>query len=148
MPLQVHIRPMNDTELPLVSDNWSRSFVTAAPSDTVRLRPTATGGALAGWAWYEAHRRYVQGLLQHVDTEVIVATPGSVDEAVGWCCFTRPAKHALVLHYTYVLRDFRRRGIGRALLEAARKFSDGREPKWSHMTDDGRALLVALERAA
>jgi GNAT superfamily N-acetyltransferase len=148
MPLDVHIRPMLDSELPLVADNWSRSFITAAPSDIVRVRPTTTGGSVAGWAWYAAHRAFVKSLLEDIDTEVLVATPPGLDEAVGWAAFTRPGKHALVMHYAYVLRDFRRHGVFTALHTAVRSLADGREPKWSHMTDDGRAALTALEKAA
>lgn len=98
-------RPTGD-ELPLIYDNWTKSYKKSLWAGTVRND-----------MWESVQRATIQGLLAR-GADVRVALAPRVEgvftgrRVMGWACF-EPG----VLHFLYVKADYRGQGIGRALLD-------------------------------
>lgn len=141
--MKITIRPMSAIESTLVLDSWTRSLdghsSGSAPSSgryIVRVGDTK----LIGWSWFEMHRAWVHRLLEQPDTTVIVATLEGHDEAIGWCAYSKPGRHPLVVHYVYTLAVARHRGVGEQLLARALAQGDNRAPRFSHQSPLGSRI--------
>lgn len=161
--MNVHLRPMHESEIPLVRDSWTRSIdqhphsyrdVNGRRRNTKingRMRTEAGnncpwmrvggGDSMVTWAWHDAHREWVKTLWDGLD--VIVAAHPANDEAIGWCASTPPGEHPLVVHYVWVidLESARRHGVATTLLRAALRTADSRPVRFSWMNDAGRGLV-------
>ena len=139
--MKLAVRPIRDSEHPLVLDSWTRHF------DAPTRHYMRIGGEsrIASWAWYEMHRDWVRARLPSMS--VLVATLAGHDEPLGWVAVTMPdAQHPLVVHYAFVLKLARGKGVGRELMRVAHLLADGRPARYSHMTSDGRRLIDGMAR--
>jgi GNAT superfamily N-acetyltransferase len=117
-------------ELALVHDSWVESF-----------RKSPWGGCVRNDYWQTCQRATIQGIL-HRGTKLTVVLAPVVEgvhtgrRVMGWAC-TEPQLE--VLHYLYVKADYRKHGIGRALLEhVAGKWH---QPRYTHRTRSCDALF-------
>lgn len=162
--MRLVIRPMHDSEIPLVRDTWTRTIDAnevrvRGRREVITGRMRTVGGAqcpwlrvgqdaaVVHWAWHDMHRAWVQALWP--DLVVLVATLPQHDEAVGWVALTPPGEHPLVLHYVYTvdLERARLRGIATQLVGAALEHRDHRRPRYSWMTPVGQRIVDRLTAA-
>lgn len=84
------------------------------------------------------HRRYIDDLLAHPDTGVLIAVLPDLDEPLGWLCWTGAR-----CHYVDVLAAARRNGVARRLVQHVRA-AVGRPMTATFVTRDGAPLLEYL----
>lgn len=101
-PVPFELRGAKALDLPFVADSWRRSYEDA---------PSAKAPSLA--EYIRTQRRVIETCLASSDT-TIAHWPGDPDHILGWVSH-RPG----VVHYVFVKQVYRRRGLGRALLEHA-----------------------------
>ena len=111
------LRPGRPGDQGYVTSTWLRSLQNAPGCRKV---PRSS--------FYKAHGTDVDRLLDRPDVRIVVACdPADIDAILGWLCYTQMPPSMLALHYVYVRAEdrlgveLRRRGIARALLEAARE---------------------------
>lgn len=109
-------------ELPLVVETWLRSG--RANPDALRM-PKA--------AYYAWQRGNIDALLTRGATVLVARDVESPVYAYGWLCAERVAD-AVCVHFAYCKRDWRQRGVARALLDEAveRLGSGASELQYSH----------------
>jgi GNAT superfamily N-acetyltransferase len=104
------IRPGLPEDFELVGDSWRRSF-----SDTFEARAPQLSDYIG------AQRQAVAQCLR-TSAVAVAYSVEEPDEAMGWICYRPPS----VVHYVYVKRDYRGRGIGRELWSHATSAANGR----------------------
>lgn len=118
-------------ELPLIFDSWSRSF-----------RKSDWAGCVPNHKWDEVSRVAIAELLERSVCIVALAprVPGIFEgrRVMGYAVCEPNYK---VLHWLYVKDDYRRQGIGRALLREVRQGTEGW--KYTHRTAASRNFLGA-----
>lgn len=105
MGLPMLIRPMERSDLPLVTNNWLESarkcyHVKGIPNDT----------------YYPHTHRIIQVLLSRGGV-FVMCDPEDPYTVYGWICAEVINNH-LLIHYVYVKRRFRKYGVGKALMRA------------------------------
>lgn len=106
-PFTPTVRPMRNDEFPYVIHSFSEGFKRSPEMK----RKT--------WADFKAlYQPRLRDALVRSDTTILVADAHVPGHAVGWIAFARwPSID--VVHWLYVARQFRRRGVARALLTGA-----------------------------
>jgi GNAT superfamily N-acetyltransferase len=132
----IELRPPRPDELTEIANLWVRSF-DPEPEEIdgdkfVRIGRYRTT-AVAPHLWRHAHRAIVELRLRH--DLVLVADIGGKGLG-GFISFSLPDddREWLTVHYLYVLRPGRRRGIGRRLFAAARKYGGEAPIRTTHTT--------------
>jgi GNAT superfamily N-acetyltransferase len=146
--VKLAIRPMSESEAPLVLDSWTRTLEDGGRP--MRVPSTGAGNYvrvgrdahLVAWQWYQMHRDWVRLALPGLT--VAVATLAGSDEALGWVAYVPPGDHPLVVHYVYAIDVARRRGVGLSLLQHAASHADDRGLRVSHTTPRGLRLLERM----
>lgn len=162
--MNLNLRPMHESETPLVRDSWTRSIDASEHKDSRGRKDTINGrmrqvganncpwmrigadDSMVTWAWHAMHRAWVKSLWDGLD--VIVAAHPANDELVGWCAMTPAGQFPLVVHYLFVLEleSARRQGVATTLLRAALRTADHRPVRFSHMTPVGRQMVESAHR--
>lgn len=101
-----------------------------------------------------ASQAYLQAFIDSVtspETVLVAAVkmPDGLSEAVAWACrepASTKAGPVVMLHFVYTLRDFRRSGIARKLIDRVRTEAATIDAKITptHMTEAAMALLEGL----
>lgn len=102
------IRPLHRRDAAFVHDSWLREMAAdlEIPKEELPRR-----------RFWQAHAPRLRALVARPDTTVLVAhAPGAPDDLIGWVAFTGPDR----LHFVYTRGGFRRGGVARALLAAAK----------------------------
>jgi GNAT superfamily N-acetyltransferase len=108
LPFAPHVRLMRADELPYVAHSWAEGY-----KNSPRMRRKT-------WADYKAlDVPALRQCLARRDTEVLCCEATVPGHAVGWVAFARWPSIDIV-HWVYVAKPFRRRGVMTALLEGAR----------------------------
>jgi hypothetical protein len=127
--LEVVIRPRGDGDLPLIFDNWQKSFLGVS-----RAHPEGVG-PLAGMRkadYYHEQERVIRGLMCHPGTVVRVACLlEDRDYCVGWVCGDPGACR---LDFCYVGALHRLRGVATALVGACFAERGSRRLQLTHWT--------------
>lgn len=160
--MRLSIRPMHDSEAPLVRSTWTRSIDSSEHRDG-RGRTTQINGrmrtvganlcpwmrigadsSMVTWAYVAMHRSWVKD--QWDGLRILVATLAGHDEAIGWVATTPPGEHPLVVHYVFTIDSelARRKGVATALLRAALETADHRPARFSHMTPVAKGILDTI----
>lgn len=150
----ITIRPAKPSEHVYIRDTWARSFGprkfpgwAGDPFFAVRNGfASVTSGQLSPRWWFAMHRAAIDMLLGgHARTpsaHALVAVHSDIpDEILGWLAYSSDGP--LTLHYAYVRKDARRKGLA-AKLCAHIGVSEADEVRCSHMTPDGEALLASV----
>lgn len=140
------IRLARAPEYRLVQARWNRRMLRLPTCDAYRDGPGAHIAVGRGvmdlrmdlGAMASMHRRYIDDVLAHPNTGVLVAVLPDLDEPLGWICWT-----GLRCHYVDVLAAARRNGVGRRLVQHVRSAAGG-PMSATFVTRDGAALLEYL----
>lgn len=129
----VTLRPLSPEETPFVLDSWSRSWRVSEWAGTVPNHLAAS-----------VLRELVGGLIAR-GAKITVADFGG--RILGWVCYEHKANDITVLHYCYTKDPYRRRGLGRSLIDYA---IGGREGKvlFTHKTRPAKFILPRLAEHA
>lgn len=115
-------------EYALVFDSWARSY---------RRSPWA--GTVPNHLWDAVSREGAKGILDRPGTRVIVALPDATRRVMGYSV-SDPA--AGILYWLYVKDDYRRLGVGRALLrETVATFNPNVQWRYTHRTRASQGFL-------
>jgi len=101
----VTYRPLDAEELSFVLDSWSRSW-----------RVSEYAGTTPNHLFTSTHRELVGGLIAR-GAKITVADFGG--RILGWVCYEHKAPDDTVLEFCYTKDPFRRRGLGRSLVDYA-----------------------------
>ena len=119
----IDIVPPTADEMALIYDSWVKSF-----------RKSPWAGVIPNNLYEATQRATIQGILARgasIQVALAPRVPGIFEgrRVMGWIC-TEPAIETL--HFWYVKDDFRKKGIGKALLaEATGKWF---QPRYTHRT--------------
>jgi GNAT superfamily N-acetyltransferase len=102
------LRPFAETDRAHVDTTWRRSY--SDPWSDFAGIPHVPGSGL-----YKRIQGRAIELAMASGQTLIACAPDLDDQILGWVCARPPH----VLHYVFVKEDFRGRGLGRALFEAA-----------------------------
>ncbi len=102
--LQLELHNYDATHAPFVLSSWAKSAHQASPANRI---PRAL--------WTDRQNEHMARCLER-DACVMMVLPDATDECVGWCCAGHRSG-AMVVHWIYVRRLFRRQGAARALLD-------------------------------
>jgi GNAT superfamily N-acetyltransferase len=125
-----------------LSQDERRSHAKAIGDDRyVRAGKYASNG-IAPHAWRYMHGAYVDLRLTH-DLVLVADVDGGL---AGFIAFSLPDEDRqwLTVHYLYVLRAGRRKGIGRRLFEAARRYEGEAPIRTTHTTRSWQRFLEAM----
>jgi GNAT superfamily N-acetyltransferase len=106
--LECVVRPLVEGDKPLVFSSWTKCAFEAHPANMI------------------ARARFIPHQHEHVarclarGTTLVAAHPDDQDALLGFLCYEVRPPDVLVVHWAYVKRLFRRRGVGRRLIEEAR----------------------------
>jgi len=123
------ITPMRDHDHAFVLDSWLESY-----------RHAPSSHRLPSGVYFTRQRRTVERLLSHSDVKV--ARPPDWPEGVlGWLC-AEQCGDVFVLHYGFVKSFYRKRGLGKALVDAFAPtgrlvFTHLRPPYTDYLRDKG-----------
>ena len=149
----IEIRDATESELRLVRSSWYRSWcLWTRHSQWRNGQRSIAWGKESGRRISEcAAHQYLQAFIGSVtDAETVlvaaVQMPDGQSEAVAWACrqpASTKAGSVVLLHFVYTLRDFRRCGIARKLIDRVRTEAATIDAKITptHMTRAGMALL-------
>ena len=149
----IEIRDATESELRLVRRSWFRQWrLHYRHTKRVFEERAIEWGHKTGLFLSEyASRQYLQAFIDSVTSPatVLVAAvqmPDGQSEAVAWACrqpASTKAGSVVLLHFVYTLRDFRRCGIARKLIDRVRTEAAtiDAEITPTHMTRAGMALL-------
>lgn len=119
-----------------------------APAFSIRL-PRGSDQAYVASTWVRSAEQpsvTVDRLLDDPRTRLLVAVAAAHDDTIlGWLAYA-PMKAARLVHYAYVRKDERRRGIARSLMLVA-GLADERPLWFTCRGPDADALLAACPRA-
>lgn len=101
----VDIRRYKAGDLPLILDSWLNSF-----------RDGAFVRGIPDNIYYDRHRRVVDDLLKR-SFVLVLCSEKNPNVIVGWLCGEKTAERALIIHYVYIKRRFRKQGFGRILVQ-------------------------------
>jgi GNAT superfamily N-acetyltransferase len=141
----IEIRPPRPEEIEEIAKLWARSFEPTAEEmagdSFVRLGRWRTT-AVAPHVWRLAHRQYIEHRLRH-DLVMVADVAGGL---AGFVAFSLPEgdRQVLTIHYLYVLRPGRRKGIGRRLYDAARKYGGEAPMRTTHTTRHWARFLEGI----
>lgn len=127
---------------------WLRSFAPPTASiggdKFVQVGPYRDHG-IAPHVWRAAHRAYVQHRLEHD----LVVVAGIDRGLAGFAAFSLPDgdRQVLTIHYLYVLRPGRRRGIGRILFDAVRQYAADVPIRTTHTNNYWQRFFEAVRHA-
>lgn len=122
MAPELALRPATPADANLIRHDWFLSYRNNGSKDVSELRPDV----------YNQQNILIEQLL--AECPPIVATfPQVPDEIVGWVC--RDLKRPII-HFVYVKYDYRRTGIGSALVAGANQHT--------HKTRAGELLFRPL----
>jgi GNAT superfamily N-acetyltransferase len=131
----IEIRPPRPDEIDEIAKLWVRSF-DPEPEEIggdkfIRVGRFRTTG-VAPHVWRFAHRLYVSHRLRH-DLVLVADINGGL---AGFIAFSLPdeKRDVLTVHYVYVLRPGRKKGIGRRLYRAACKYGGEAPIRTTHTT--------------
>jgi GNAT superfamily N-acetyltransferase len=116
----------NTEEFKLVVDSWSNSF-----------RKSPYAGCVPNNLWAEVSRATITQLIMRPTVEVTVALAPAGEMPRGRVMGYYVSEPG-ILHWLYVKKDYRRLGIGAALLKhSTREWPDAlkRRPRYTHKTD-------------
>ena len=101
-----HIRDFRSDDVSFVFDTWLRSYGQNRPNPWQRLD---------FHRFMKGHRAIIDSLLARPSTRLRVACANDAEHVIlGWAC-SEPG----VLHYMYVKRKFRQKGVASAMVEDA-----------------------------
>ena len=146
------LRPAQASEIALISDSWVKSLgpkprVGPLGDSYMSIGQPRADVKISPNLWWTAHRMVVGGILD--GAAVIVAVhPEHPDAVLGWIAFEagigEGEEPTMTLHYCWVRKEARKRGIGQKLLLAAlHTVPEDVEPRirLTHSTPDGERLL-------
>lgn len=126
LPADVLVRPAVEADWRFVSDAWMRSY-----------RDADSAGVVPNHLWPSVMLEMLDGLAARGMRVLVLCSRERPDVLLGFVA-TEAVKDGTALHYLFVKRDFRRRGLGAGLLAAAdlpsRVFT-------THRTPSGERLL-------
>lgn len=155
---KVTVRPARSSELALISDSWVRAFSPAVRKGPLGDAYVSVGAPrrdtkIAPNLWWASHRGIVSGILEACAV-VVAVHPDHPDAVLGWIAFEaglgEGQEPTLTLHFAWVRKSARRKGIGSRLLESVLKtVPEDVAPRirLSHSTPDGERLLEAARIA-
>ena len=113
--LGYHIRPANETDTNRIYSDWLRSY----------RQNSTTLKDLSEKIFFNEHRKVITDIIKR--GKVLVLADKLDDYVVaGFICF-----EPQILHYIYIIKDFRKLGLATELMEAA-NFKRGQELLISH----------------
>ena len=107
------VRHLAEADRPFIFSSWTRGAYEIARTQLI------------------PRERFIPHQLEHVDrclaraSTLVAVHPDDPNAVIGYLCHEL-VKGALVVHWAYTKRLFRRRGIGRLLLETAQPGAAGR----------------------
>lgn len=100
------LRPLRAADVPRIFSDWLKSY---RGERELKYVPNPI--------FFHWHHRILESLMVDPTVAWLVAVPSDKpDMIVGWACAQEFAGGALLLHYLYVAKNFRRLGIGSRLL--------------------------------
>lgn len=93
------IRPGTESDHGAVMDSWLKNY-----------RSAYTAGLIAPERWADVMRIEIQAILDRA--QLLVANTEARLSTLGWVCFEAPR----LLHYIYVFKPYRERGVATKLL--------------------------------
>ena len=119
---------MAANELPMVMDNWVRSYASCE-------RPAYVGRDI----WYRGHRRTANNIVAAGATVTVAVYPANPGFPLGWVCYDHEARH---VHYVFVRKTLRFDfGIGGSLLRHVESELGPGIVIATHVTPAGRAIV-------
>lgn len=126
LPPDLALSPMEDADWRFVSDAWQRSY-----------RDSPAAGVVPNHLWAGVMLELLEGLRDRGMEVLVLHSSARRDVLVGFVA-TERVHSGTALHYLYVKRDFRRRGLAAALLTRAALPSN---VITTHSTPAGERLL-------
>ena len=117
--VELLLRLGNDTDVPFISNSWLKNY---RYSFEVAGVPTNT--------YYDNHHRLLVELIPR-SAVVVLCNPQRPDHILGYAVYEK-TMGALVIHYIYMKKVFRRRGLARKMIEAILEleFEHPEESNW------------------
>lgn len=157
MAMNLVLRPARPDELALIADSWVRSFNPQTRKGPLGDAYMSVGAPrldtkIAPSLWWASHRGVIAGILEAAAL-IVAVHPDHPTAVLGWIAFEAGlgelkelAEPTLTLHFAWVRRNARRRGLGSKLLEAVLKtVPEDVAPRirLTHSTPDGERLIKA-----
>lgn len=117
--LKINIRPATGDDVPWIYRSWFNNFREKGSCSGNFHGVGSCAMRVRGHVFHKHYRALVLRLTSRPGVMTIVACPeGAEGQILGWMCGERLNEGELALHYAHVKSEWRRKGIGRALVTA------------------------------